>query len=181
METSEPAKKLQNTMIEQINIGYRTHEDRLLLKVGMSNNQELVAWLTRRMTQSLLTLMNKTPLTTTVSTEYAKQSPQIAQEITKNSVSQELDFSTQYEARQQIQPEEIFLVQKCLVESIEGKNLSLKLLCTNKKTITLALNDTLLMGLINMLEMGVRQAEWGFSIASDVSITSPDNSKRLLH
>lgn len=32
--------------IQQVNLGYNRDQDRLLLKVGLSDNSELVVWLT---------------------------------------------------------------------------------------------------------------------------------------
>ena len=34
--------------IEQINLGFNEHEDRLLLKVGLADKTEIAVWITRR-------------------------------------------------------------------------------------------------------------------------------------
>lgn len=181
METNPPHKS-KKTTIQQLSVNYHTAEDRLLLKIGMSNNYEVTAWLTRRVAKLLLILLNKTPLTTTpVPADYAARKPQIAQEMTKNAVSQKLDFSTQYQARKPAQPDKNFLVYKCQIEQNSTQNLCLELLCTNKQSIKLVLNDELLMALVNMLELSTRQADWDFSVPNAMLMPSPDNTKRVLH
>lgn len=43
--------------IEQLNLGYNQQEDRLLLKVGMADQSEVLIWITRRMCKELWHLL----------------------------------------------------------------------------------------------------------------------------
>ncbi len=45
------------TSIEQLNLGYNQTEDRLLLKVGMSDQSEIMLWITRRVCKDLWHLL----------------------------------------------------------------------------------------------------------------------------
>ena len=44
--------------IQQINLGYNVQQDRLLLKVGLADNSELLVWLTYRITKQLWQMLN---------------------------------------------------------------------------------------------------------------------------
>ncbi len=40
-------------VIQQLNLAYDADQDRLLLKVGLTDNSELAIWLTRRIAKSI--------------------------------------------------------------------------------------------------------------------------------
>ena len=44
--------------IQQINLSYSVEQDRLLLRVGLADNSELLVWLTNRFTRLLWQLLN---------------------------------------------------------------------------------------------------------------------------
>lgn len=181
--STENTQQLKNVGIQQLSISYHTAEDRLLLRIGMSNNSEIVVWLTRRVAKSLSGTLNTTPLMATpiVSDAAAKKSPQIAQEMTKNAVTQKLDFSTEYQARKQVNSQQLFLVHECKISITPKNKVNLELKCTNKQSINLVLNDDLLMGMTNMLQLATRQAEWDFTLSESALLPPQENSKRLLH
>ena len=47
------AENKPEAAIQQINLGYNTEQDRLLLRVGLADNSELLVWLTNRITKQL--------------------------------------------------------------------------------------------------------------------------------
>ena len=53
----EPIQHQQVAAIQQINLGYNAEQDRLLFRVGLNDNTELLVWLTSRITQLLWTLL----------------------------------------------------------------------------------------------------------------------------
>lgn len=181
--TTENTAPLKNVGIQQLSISYHAPEDRLLLRIGMSNHSEIVVWLTRRVAKSLSGTLNSTPLMATpiVSDAAAQKSPQIAQEMTKNAVTQNLDFSTQYQPRKRVNSQQLFLVHECKISTTPKNKVNLELRCTNKQSINLVLNDDLLMGMTNMLQLATRQAEWDFTLSSNALLPSQDNSNRVLH
>ena len=44
--------------IQQINLGYNIQQDRLLLRVGLADNSELLVWLTQRITKQIWQMLN---------------------------------------------------------------------------------------------------------------------------
>jgi len=51
------ATEISNAAIQQINISYNPVEDRLLLKIGFSDDAELAVWLTRRLVKIMWQLL----------------------------------------------------------------------------------------------------------------------------
>ena len=50
-------------VIQQLNLAYDADQDRLLLKVGLTDNSELAIWLTRRIAKSIWTWLHGTHVT----------------------------------------------------------------------------------------------------------------------
>ena len=180
METKNK-DELKNAGIEQLSIGYDAVEDRLLFKIGLSNNHELSVWLTRRVAKSLTELFDKTPLAAVIPENTTQQNPHIAQEMSKNAISQNLDFSTDYQPRKPIQTEKSLLVQQCQILIPLNQPMSLDLLCTNQQNVNLVLNDELLMALTNMLQLAIRQANWDFFSTDSLLIPNLINANYSLH
>ncbi|NOQ34720.1 MAG: hypothetical protein GQ569_02365 [Methylococcaceae bacterium] len=180
--TIETSSKLTNVGIQQFSISYHQAEDRLIFRIGMSNDYEIVTWLTRRSAKSLSELLNNTSLSTTKMADgYTHENPQIAQEMAKNTLTQQLDFSTEYQTRKPMQTGQLFLVHECNMINTASKSINLELLCTNKKSIKLVLNDQLLVALINMLQLAIRHADWGLSVSDSLLMPYSENSKYSLH
>jgi hypothetical protein len=51
-EEKKPAEKTPEAGIQQLNLSYDKVQDRLLFRVGMSDNTELALWLTYRFSRS---------------------------------------------------------------------------------------------------------------------------------
>jgi len=180
METKNK-NELKNAGIEQLSIGYDSVEDRLLFKIGLSNQHELSVWLTRRVAKSLTELFDKTPLATLPPENSIQQNPYIAQEMNKNAISQQLDFSTDYQDRKPIQTEQSLLVQQCQILTPPNEAMSLNLLCANNQTVNFVLNDEVLMALTNMLQLAIRQANWDFFSTDSLLIPNVMNANYSLH
>ncbi len=180
METKNK-NELKNAGIEQLSIGYDSVEDRLLFKIGLSNQHELSVWLTRRVAKSLTELFDKTPLATPPPESSIQQNPYIAQEMNKNAISQQLDFSTDYQDRKPIQTEQSLLVQQCQILTPPNEAMSLNLLCANNQTVNFVLNDEVLMALTNMLQLAIRQANWAFFSTDSLLIPNVMNANYSLH
>src|SRR5688572_6058974 len=90
--------------IQQINLGYNAQQDRLLLKVGLADNSELLVWLTYRITKQLWQkLIAETPLptATSIKTETPPQqaAAQFQQEAQVVEAISKMDFATAYQPR----------------------------------------------------------------------------------
>ncbi len=166
-----------NAPLEQLNMTYDAAEDRLLFRIGLAGNQEIIAWLTRRSSKILMQLLESIPVAG--ESEPVFDDPRLAQEMAKNEISQKLDFGKNYKRRQIVNKGAIFLVSDCRLHEINAQNV-LEFVCTNKKSIRLNMNNNILMALINLLQVSVRNADWELH---PESLLPAANSKpaRLLH
>lgn len=172
-------KQTGNAAIEQLNMSYHNAEDRLLFRIGLSNNQEIIVWLTRRSCKILMPLLDNIPLANDKSSEkYLFSDPKLTEELTKNEITQKLDFSSHYKQRQLVNKGQLFLINDCRL-SKNGTQSVLELICTNKQSIKLNLNDKLLMALINMLQMAVRHADWELQLTTMSPALNTKSTRRL--
>jgi hypothetical protein len=174
--------QLKNAPIQQLNINYVAVEDRLLLKIGMANQTELSVWLTYRVTKKLAPLLQQTPIN--IMTDERINTPynqELEQQFAKQEMTQKLNFSTDYEQRQSLNQGLLFLVTDCRLLEKNNQQRVLKLICANNRTLTIALNDELLLGLANMLKQACQQAEWLFTAPEQTLSPASDNKRFLLH
>lgn len=171
--------QVKNAAIQQLNISYMPTEDRLLLKIGMSNQTELSVWLTYRVTRTLAKVLQtvpvKVPADERVNTPYNQA---LEQQFAKQEISQKLNFSSDYEQRSSLNKGQLFLVVDCVLTENDSQQQVLNLVCANRQTVSLALNNELLLGLTNMLKQAGNQAEWFADLQT--SLTASD-SNTLLH
>jgi hypothetical protein len=120
--------------ILQINLGYDTQQDRLLLKVGLSDNSELLVWLTYRIAKQMWQLLNgetHLPTATSIPAETPPQKAveQFKQELQTSEALQKLDFATAYQPRAEVVNNGAMLAISVLIINIENRPSSLEMPC----------------------------------------------------
>jgi hypothetical protein len=174
--------QVKNAPIQQLNITYVSTEDRLLLKIGMTNQTELSVWLTYRVTKKLAQLLQQLPINITADERInIPYNDALEQQFAKQEMLQKLNFSSNYEQRQSLNQGQLFLVTDCRLPEKNNQPRVLELICSNNQTLNLALNDELLLGLANMLKQASQQAEWLFMVSEQTLLATSSNSKLLLH
>ena len=175
-------QQVKNAPIQQLNVTYVPTEDRLLLKIGMANQTELSVWLTYRVTKKLAQLLQQMPIHITtderINTPY---NDALEQQFSKQEMLQKLNFSTDYEQRQSLNQGQLFLVSDCRLLEQHNQQRVLELICLNNRTLSVALNNELLLGLANMLKLASQQAEWLFIASEQMLLMTSGDSKLLLH
>ena len=174
--------KVKNVAIQQLNVTYIPTEDRLLLKIGIANQSELSVWLTYRVTKRIARLLQQMQISVTtdarINTPYSQA---LEQRFAQEELLKKIDFSKDYEERQSLNQGQLFLVIDCLfIESDAGQR-KLELICANKQTVSVALNDELLLGLTNLLQQASQQATWDFAFSEQTLLTHSKDSNTLLH
>jgi hypothetical protein len=172
------SEEIKNVTIQQVNIGYNAPEDRLLLKIGMSDDIELNVWLTRKVVKALWQLLQDTDVVATVASD--ARLPK-AQDFAKESAARQLDFSEEYKKRRSTNNEEVFLAHECHVVQVGNELPALELVCTNGRAIKVVLNQDLSLALINMLQMVTREAAWDLAFSEQSSLLSPVTANTVLH
>ncbi|MCK4494049.1 MAG: hypothetical protein KAU26_08325 [Methylococcales bacterium] len=162
-------KEITSVGIQQLSIAYDALEDRLIFKIGMSNESEISVWLTRRVTHALLKILNKTPLveyyqpkekSTTDHTETDIDTPN----VDKKNLYQKQGFSTEHQEKSSVQLDNILLVHQCQLLTPEGDHpITLELQCANSQSLKFKLNDELIMAFVNMLQHANQQTNWNLT------------------
>lgn len=176
------SEEIKNAVIQQLNIGYNVPEDRLLLKIGMSDDAELSVWLTRRLVKTLWQLLQDSHVVgAVVSDVNSEQGQELMQSFAIESAAQKLDFSEEYKARSPVNDDELFVAQDCLLVKTGDGLPTLELICTNGQTLKVVLNQDLSLALINMLQMVTKEAAWDLVFAGQLSLLNPVTANTVLH
>lgn len=151
--------------IQQINLGYNIQQDRLLLRVGLADNSELLVWLTQRITKQIWQMLNgetHLPTATSIQAETPPQQAvaQFKQEVEATEALQKLDFATEYQTRKEVVNYGALLAINVMVISIDNKPPSLELPCLEGITVRMNLSQELILALCNMLQLSAKEAAW---------------------
>ena len=149
--------------IQQINISYHPEQDRLLLRVGLSDDTELLLWLTYRITRQLWQLLNgETHLPTADSiqadvlpgqaVEQFKQEAQAAETLKK------MDFATKYQPRKPLRNDGALLAVKLALSGSKIKHL--EMVCLEGVSVGINLPPALVLAVCNLLQISAAKAGW---------------------
>ncbi len=106
--TASP-RSLQKTDVGilQLNLNYIPDQDRILLRVGLNYQSELVVWLSYRITRMIWQLLNSEAHLPSANSIQADTSPsqavqQFKQEVQTTEALQKMDFQSPYKPRQDV-------------------------------------------------------------------------------
>lgn len=182
--------------IQQINLTYQKEQDRLLLRVGLSDNSEWLIWLTYRLVRQLWELLQGDRKT--VTSHAQTSAPSVQQENLTEAIKlfeqetqiaqtlQKLDFATAYQPRNQHRHHGILLAMQCQIRTLNSQKKLLELICDNELTVNIQLNDELILALCNMLLITSQEAAWDIRAKSTITqtknaTTSHENTPNTLH
>lgn len=186
----EPKPHQQVAAIQQINLGYNAEQDRLLFRVGLSDNTELLVWLTSRITQllwSLLTGEAHLPTATSIQNETPPEQAveQFKQEMQAADALQKMDFKTEYQPRPEVRNDGAMLAINALLIRTENPHPSLELPCLEGISVRINLNPELTLAMCNMLQLATKEAGWAIGNAtialSPSTIAVEIDEKKVLH
>jgi hypothetical protein len=176
--------------IHQINLGYNAQQDRLLLRVGLNDNTELLVWLTYRIAKTIWNLLNgetNMPSATSIQAETPPQQAveQFKQEMQVADTLQKMDFATEYQPRPEVRNDGAMLATSALLLGVEGKLPTLEMPCLEGLTIRMNLNQELIIAMCNMLQLAAKEATWpiGGSVPAPAQMPAiaVADEKKLLH
>jgi len=187
---TEPIAHQQVAAIQQINLGYNAEQDRLLFRVGLSDNTELLVWLTSRITQLLWTLLTgeaHLPTATSIQNETPPEQAveQFKQEMQAADALQKMDFKTEYQPRPEVRNDGAMLAINALLIRADNKQPSLELPCLEGISVRINLNPELTLAMCNMLQLATKEAGWAIGAAMAAPVQSPIpiqmDEKKVLH
>ncbi len=190
--STPPAKA--EAAIQQINLGYNTQQDRLLLRVGLSDNSELLVWLTQRITKQLWQLLNNETHLPTANSIQAETPPQQAveqfkQEMQASEAMQKLDFVTEYQARTEVVNNGEMLAISVLIIHHSNQLPRLEMPCLEGITVRMNLTQELILAMCNMLQLSAKEAVWELGVVDQTQLQTQASTvlevasdvKKILH
>jgi hypothetical protein len=196
--STEPSEQspITDITVQQLNLSYSQEQDRLLLKVGLSDQTEILLWLTQRVARviwQLLSAESHLPAVVMNQVEQPNLAPQHAvqqfkQEIKAVETLQKLDFETVYQPRKEaLQTGGILLKEVQLHKqetTSQGVTQALKMQSVDGFHVRLNLTSETIVAICNMLQLSAKEAAWTLSpVASppaSIAMTSNDK-KQVLH
>jgi len=186
----EPIQHQQVAAIQQINLGYNAEQDRLLFRVGLNDNTELLVWLTSRITQLLWTLLTGEAHLPTANSIQADSPPeqavaQFKQEMQAADALQKMDFKTEYQPRPEVRNDGAMLAINAVLVRVDDKPPSLELPCLEGVSVRINLNPELTLAMCNMLQLATKEAGWAINAIVAAPAQSPiaiqNDDKKVLH
>lgn len=194
----EPSEESAVTEIavQQLNLSYSQEQDRLLLKVGLSDHTEILLWLTQRIARMIWQLLgaeSHLPAVVVNQAHPANVAPQLAvqqfkQEVKAVETLQKLDFETAYQPRKEaLQPGGTLIKEVQLLQadaSAQSNTQALEMQSVDGLNVRLNLTSETVVAICNMLQLSTKEAGWTLSVSSNapasIAITSIDQ-KQVLH
>jgi hypothetical protein len=183
-------------VIEQLNLAFDAEQDRLLFKVGLSDNTELAIWITRRIAKSIsawlqgsqeeggssmhAVVMNAQGGLDAISGKLMSASSITPEALMKTS-TQNLDFSTQYQSNRSARLVAPMLAIACKVLTDNVTQFVLEFSAKDGINAQIAFNAELKIAFGNMLQLASKEAAWDIGVQSSHFITSPVTSSQVLH
>ncbi len=158
-----PEAPKPDAVIQQLNLGYNAQQDRLLLRVGLSDDTELLLWITYRVARLMWQLLSGEANLPTAGSIQPDVPPaaavaQFRQEAQATESLSKMDFSTQYQPRKGIRNDGALLAVELKLSGDAIKHLDV--LCLDGVTVGMNLPPALILALCNMLQLSVRESGW---------------------
>ena len=183
----------RESAIEQINLGYNNPEDRLLLRIGMTDKSEMSLWISRRVCRVIWSLLQNIsggsapiyqpaaipPVSDSASREQALAS--FAQEVNAQKSIENMDFHSAYIADRQAVTEQPLLVVDCTLIAPKDKPAYFSMQCANTQVVKIALNNELVYAMTNMLQLATREAGWDLLMVDNQTKTVLNLTQQVLH
>lgn len=189
--STEPTQQQMDAGIQQLNLGYNPDQDRLLLRIGLSNGEELQVWITQRIAKTLWKLLSgEAQLPSAKPNEInqmSNQAPsqavqQFQQEVSAAQVLQKMDFATEYQPRKEVIHQGAVLATKLHLVEQNGQK-ALELATLEGVGMRLNLNEELTLAICNMLQLATKEASWDIgasAVAANVMVMDAE-TKQVLH
>lgn len=181
-EEKKPAEKTPEAGIQQLNLSYDKVQDRLLFRVGMSDNTELALWLTYRFSRGLWTALNREahlPVAEAFETDDITDAvQQFQQEVEATAALEQLDFATKYTPREALRNDGILLaVAFTLSDDVKRLEVS----CLEGLTVNINLTSELVLAICNMLQLAAKDAAWELTTTIPAFVMDESSASKVLH
>ena len=184
MNEPTPPTAKSEAAIQQLNLSYSAEQDRLLFRVGLSDNSELMVWLTLRVTKQLWALLNgdtHLPSAGSIKIETAPEQAvqQFQQEMKTVETLQKMDFATEYQPRKEVRNDAAMLATALQLTDDGVKHLDIS--CLEGLNVRMNLTQELILAICNMLQLSSKEAGWDIGAPMASSILVEAGAQKVLH
>jgi hypothetical protein len=181
-EENKPVEKKTEAEIQQLNLSYDSVEDRLLFRVGLSDDSELDLWFTYRFCRELWAALNAEAhipeAKSFAHVEVLDDVEQFQQELETAEALEGMDFETEYEPRHDLRNESVMLATELTYSSVTKQ---LDITCQEGVVANIRLTQELLLATCNMLQLASKEAGWVLSAVTPSIMIETSESSKVLH
>jgi hypothetical protein len=181
-EENETVKRMPEIGIQQLNLGYDKEQDRLLFRVGLSDNTELALWFTYRFSRDLWVALNTeahVPVAETFANEDVSNAvQQFQQEAKAIEALQKMDFATEYTPREALRSGGVLLALNFTL-SDDAKHLNIA--CFEALAVNFNLTPDLVLAICNMLQLAAKEAGWELTTPVPAFVMDASSASKVLH
>ena len=183
-------------VIEQLNLAFDIEQDRMLFKVGLSDNSELAIWITRRIAKSISVWMQDSQVPADPSMQVLVMNAQggldavgtklisastISPEALIKTSTQNLDFSSQYQSNRTSRLAIPMLAIACKVLTDNETQFVLEFSAKDGINAQIAFNVELKIAFGNMLQLASKEAAWDIGVQSSHLVSPSVTSSQVIH
>lgn len=188
-EENKPVEKKsteekKEASIQQLNLSYDKVQDRLLFRVGLSDDSELVLWFTYRFSRQLWAALNDETHLPAAKPFASKKSPaesvtQFKQEVQATKALKKMDFATEYTPRKAVRNDKVMLATEMKLSEAGAKHIDIT--CQEGVVVHINLNQALVLALCNMLQLTTKEAGWDMDVSIVPAIKVEESETGVLH
>jgi hypothetical protein len=187
---TNPVAPMTDVGIQQLNLSYVSEQDRLLFKVGLSDNNELSVWLTYRISRMLWQLLSPDAHIPSATSASVTAAPQLAvkqfeQEVQAVETLQKMNFKTPYTARTESVSQQPLLVTNAVIQSDNGNSKALDMPCLEGMNVRINLNNEMMLAICSMLQVAAHEAGWDLGKTVALTLNSPaimlESDSKVIH
>lgn len=186
----------QPAVIEQLNLAFDIEQDRMLFKVGLSDNTELAIWMTRRIAKSISAWLQGSQAAVDASMQVLVMNAQggldevgakimsacsITPEALMKTSTQNLDFSAQYQPNRKSRLAEPMLAIACKLLTDNATQFVLEFSAKDGINAQIAFNAELKIAFGNMLQLASKEAVWDIGVQASHFVPPAVTSSQVLH
>jgi hypothetical protein len=181
-EENKSVEKTPVVGIQQLNLSYDKVQDRLLFRVGLSDNTEVALWFTYRFSRELWAVLNgeaHLPVAEAFkTTEVTSAVKQFQQEVEATEALAKMDFQTEYQSREKLHNDQVMLTTGFKL-SDDAKNLDIE--CLEGVAVNINLTPELLLAICSMLQLAAKEAGWDMKMAVPAYVMDESSVSKVLH
>ena len=181
-EENKPSEKTPEAGIQQLNLSYDKVQDRLLFRVGLSDDTEVALWFTYRFSREIwLALNGEAHLPVAESfdnNEVSEAVEQFQQEIEAAEALEKMDFATEYQPREAIRNDGVMLAVSFKF-SEDAKHLDVE--CLEGVAVNINLTPELILAICNMLQLAAKEAGWELKAVIPAIVMDESTVSKVLH